>query len=285
MSGIPNNNVTTMTFADTADVEPVTEADIAQADADADAAEQAVTDLERRVVEGDESVTAEQIEKQRGESRFARLRAAMVARKRARAVEAERLRKADALRAEIEAHSTEFGAHLAGLMLVAEQHLTEFFVLCRQRDAKVRDWRLRAAELNLGRHMGTFAPGEENARLGMNERELYAGDRVIDMAELDTRGQAEQAVRRALDNAREGRGVAVETSEGREAYAALAAIDTRTLKPPAEDVKFYLSEGGAVLQYAEEPPEDVRARVTPLSRKEAERIVREQTLSTRMTAK
>jgi hypothetical protein len=171
------------------------------------------------------------------------------------------------------------------VMLAAEQRLTEFFALCRQRDARVHDWRVRAAQLNLGRHLGPFAPSEENARLGMNERELYAGDRVIDMAELDTRGQAEQAVRRALDNAREGRADSSGTTQGSVEYLALMAIDTRMLKPPADDVRFYLSEGGAVLQYTEEPPEVVRDRVKPISRKEAERITREQTLSTRTPSK
>lgn len=82
-------------------IEPVSDEDVDQAEREATEAEQLAAALEQRVVNGDDSVTPEQIDSQRSLSRFARLRVAATRRKATRAKAAARMRELAELRDQV----------------------------------------------------------------------------------------------------------------------------------------------------------------------------------------
>ncbi|XVV05829.1 hypothetical protein ACQPW3_10735 [Actinosynnema sp. CA-248983] len=185
-------------LAEAEQVEPFTAADVETAEQEAAAAEAETGALEERVLAGDESVTADAIEKQRGLSRFARLRAGAAARKAERAKQAARLKACDALRQEIEAHSPNTGPKLAKALRKAEAALAEVFRIEHERNQQVGAWRQRAVELGVPEHRTPFVPPAEHGHLGLHGRNLIAGGR-----RLESVVDVEPLVRQTLLRAKE----------------------------------------------------------------------------------
>lgn len=98
------------------------------------------SELERRVAHGDDDVTAEQIDRQHGLSRFAMLRAADARRKAELAQHARVVQARKELRAEIETASLHSGEKLAGLLRAADSAVRAFAAAADERDATISGW-------------------------------------------------------------------------------------------------------------------------------------------------
>lgn len=202
-------DVTSITEAE--QVEPFTNEDVQAAEQEASSAEAEVTALEERVRAGDESVTHEQIERQRGLSRFAKLRAEAAVRKAERSKQAERLKQLDALRQEIEADSAGVGEQFAKALRKAEAALTEVFRIERERNEKVGGWRQRAIALDVPEHNSPVAPTAESCGLGVQRNgKLIAGERRFERSI-----SADAWVQKVVERAKEaGRGMPYEGVRG-----------------------------------------------------------------------
>jgi hypothetical protein len=249
-------------------VEKVTEADVEAAEQEAADAEAEVNALEERVLAGDESVTADAIEKQRGLSRFAKLLAQRTARKAERAKQAARLKACDALRQEIEAHSTEVGPKLAKALRKAEAALTEVFRIEYERNVQVGQWRRRASELGVPEHRSPFAPPAEHAHLALNRRQVIAGRRRLDST-IEVDSWVQMVVKRAKEG---GRGIlydGVRSTDDPAEYA--TKVDAEENADPDADAEFYQNtETGSIRQFGpgHAPVDDPTMR--KISRREAE---------------
>lgn len=250
-------------------VEEVTDADVEAAEQEATNAEAEVTALEERVLAGDESVTADAIEKQRGLSRWARLRAGAAARKAERAKHAARLKACDQLRQEIEAHSTEVGPRLAKALRRAEAALTEVFQIEHERNQQVGQWRRRASELGVPEHRSPFAPPAEHAHLGLNGRQIIAGRRRLDSI-VGVDSWVQMVVKRAQEG---GRGILYDGVRGTSDPAEHAArVDAEQNTEPAADDEFWQNtQTGAVWQFGPGHGPENDPNMRKISRREAER--------------
>lgn len=250
-------------------VEPVTDEDVVTTEQEAAEAEAEIGRLEERVLAGDETVTPEQIEKQRGLSRFAKLRAEAAARKAARSKQAERLKRCDALRQEIEAHSTGVGEQLAKALRKAEAALTAVYELEVERNRKVGEWRARAHDLGVPEHRSPFAPPAEHAHLGLEARKIIAGRRRLDNV-VDVEHWVGLVVARAKEaTTRHGHSGTKTTADPFE-YA--VKVDAAEETEPPQDVEFWQNvETGGIWQMGvgRGPVDDPKMR--QISRREAER--------------
>lgn len=252
--------------------ETASEDTVTAARAEAEAAEAAVEALEAAVVEGDETITPDDIERERGKSRFARLREKAAALKADRARRAARLRALDDLRRDIEAHSGTIGRDLAKSLEKAEKALIEFYRLASERDAAVHEFGKRAILLDLPRHMAPFAPGKEHAHVGLNEHRLFAGERRIDRGGVQVGGYVDAMVRRAAAAAKGHN----PSQDDLALYDHVVKVDALEDTGPGDDALFYTNSTGRVFVYdLDHEPNDVAIRaggLTKISRSEAKRI-------------
>ncbi|GAA3737985.1 hypothetical protein HDA32_005364 [Spinactinospora alkalitolerans] len=121
---------------------------VADAEHEAAEAEHLVEALEERVRDGDDSVTPEQVEQQRGLSHFARLRVEAARRKAEKAREKERRRQLDALRADIDARDDDV-TRIVELRAQAEQAVEAFAQACDDRNRWIRQTVRRMKELDV----------------------------------------------------------------------------------------------------------------------------------------
>ena len=147
--------------------------------AEREAAEHAqkATELERQVAEGADGITAEQIDRQHGRARFAKLRAAGARRKAELAEQARVVQDRKALRVEIESGAVHSGEKLAGLLRAADTAVRAFAAAADERDATVSGWVRRLKELGVP-HTGAPSPDHEGLGQG-GPGDVLAGDLVI----------------------------------------------------------------------------------------------------------
>ncbi len=153
------------------------ELEVTAADREAEEHARMATDLERRVAEGDDDVTAEQIDRQHGLSRFAKLRAAGARRKAELAQQARVVQARKDLRAEIESTSLHSGEHLAGLFRAVDDAVRSFVAAADERDAVLSGWIKRLKELGVP-HTGHPSPDHEGLGQG-GAGDVLAGDLAI----------------------------------------------------------------------------------------------------------
>lgn len=110
---------------------------ITTADNEATEAARLVEELEEQVRNGDTTITPDQIEQQRGLSRFARLRAEAARRKAERDQAKQRRNDINAVVADIDAH-TDDTARLVELRHQAEAAVEAFVTACEERNQWVR---------------------------------------------------------------------------------------------------------------------------------------------------
>lgn len=146
--------------------------------AEREAAEHArkASELERRVAEGHDGITADEIEKQHGLARFAKLRAAGARRKAELAEQARTVQARKDLRVEIEKATVRSGAALAGLLKAADTAIRAFTAAADEHDNKVHDWKVRLGQLDVP-STGYALPDFQG--LGHSHTDVLAGDRVI----------------------------------------------------------------------------------------------------------
>ncbi|GGK59944.1 hypothetical protein Ppa06_26330 [Planomonospora parontospora subsp. parontospora] len=262
------------------DVGQVNEQDVQQAEQEAAEAEQLVDALEKRVIDGDEDITVEQITSQRELGRFARLRAQATARKAERARRAARLKALDELRAEIEAYATDGGAHLAKLAKEAEDANAAFLAAVAERNTRLQTWRKLMLGHEVPRHASPITPPAEHAHLGHTDAgQIIAGQRRMNRVDADE--WFGHMIRAALHRAGTavklhlgGRTVTVDPASRDQVaalagYARLAQVDA----PAGEadpNLRFFLTSGGSVLALDREPnAAEARGIERELSRKEA----------------
>lgn len=154
--------------------------DVAKAEQEAAEAEQLIATLERKVEDGDETITPEQITAQVGLSRFAKLRLAAV-RKKADAARERRNRQARlAIHDEVDAYESTIGQRLAHRLRAVAAAEAEFTALAEEHNAKVNDWRNRAMALGEEK---TLSPARSTARGHLNVSglgiELVVGTRKL----------------------------------------------------------------------------------------------------------
>ncbi|WP_017577171.1 hypothetical protein [Nocardiopsis kunsanensis] len=123
--------------------DPITTADNEAAEAD-----RRVEDLEEQVRNGDDTITADHIEQQRGLSRFAKLRAEAARRKAARNQAKQRRRDIDAVAADIDAQGDDT-ARLIELRNQAESAIEAFAAACEERNQWVRHTAARLRSLDV----------------------------------------------------------------------------------------------------------------------------------------
>ncbi|GAA4040964.1 hypothetical protein GCM10023063_28360 [Arthrobacter methylotrophus] len=246
---------------------PVTDDDVAAAQAAADDAQALIARLEEAVASGDETVTAEQIVAQESLSRFAKLRAEATRRKAAKTREAARLRDCEALRAEIEQHATDGGEQLAGLLRKVEESITAFVSAVGDRNALVTGWVDRAKSLDIPEHKYPVAPPAEHGRVGLGfDGKVIAGMRHVERVNADHHINSLLGV---LNRAEVLHDPKVNPGAEGDIYAALAAVDAPIETPT--NLYFYRNTSGAV--FAKDQPfaddEVKRAQLTKISRAEA----------------
>lgn len=122
-------------------IEPVSPAEAAQAEQEAEEAARLVDALEERVRQGDPDITPEQIEQQRDLAGFAKLRAEATARRVERARQAARLRELGDLADEMRARSAEDATTYAALLQTIENAVIELVTYTRDRDETIHGWR------------------------------------------------------------------------------------------------------------------------------------------------
>lgn len=145
-----------------------TPADVAQAERDVAQAAEQVTTLERRVVEGDEEITPDEIEKAKSLRGFAKLRAEAIRRKAERTARAKRLRAGDELRAEIEAYTTTAGPRLVKLLRSVEKAIDAFTAAVDERNQVTSGYFERMRDLGVPNHDNPLPlPSAEHAHLGI----------------------------------------------------------------------------------------------------------------------
>ncbi|MFV2102809.1 hypothetical protein [Micromonospora sp. LOL_024] len=154
-------------------VEPVAPDAVTLAEREAKEAAALVDALERRVVDGDDTVTAEQIEQADKLGRFARLRAQHTAKKAAKAQHAAWLRECGQIRAEMEAYAPGLADRLTEKLKVAEQALTDVVAMANDHNTRVADWRRRMVTLGNLEHTNPLVPPASQAHIG------YRGSKVI----------------------------------------------------------------------------------------------------------
>ena len=153
------------------------ELDVTAAEQDAEEHARKALELERLVADGDDSVTAEQIDQQHSLSRFARLRAAGARRKAELAEHARIVRARKDLRAEIETTSVHSAEHLAELLRAADNAVRAFIAAADERDAVISNWVRRVQALGVP-HTG--APSTHHEGLGLDgPGDVLAGDLAI----------------------------------------------------------------------------------------------------------
>ncbi|WP_328488238.1 hypothetical protein [Streptomyces zaomyceticus] len=153
-------------------------ADATVADAEQESREAAalVAALEERVRDGDDTVTPKEIATARELGHFAKLRADATARKAADAKRTARLAALTELRADIDAYTETTDTdqlidNIFDALLAYTQHFTAH-------NERVNQWRTRMAELGVPKIMGPDLVSADDAHLGINGRELYAGRTV-----------------------------------------------------------------------------------------------------------
>ncbi|MBO2456558.1 hypothetical protein [Actinomadura violacea] len=263
-----------------ADAGHVTPGDVRQAEQEAADAAALVDALEGRVIDGDESVTADQISAQRDLSRFAELRAQATARKAKRAARAARLTDCETLRAEIEAYATGTGARYAELLQAAEDAVAAFTAAVADRNAQIGTWRARMAELGVPAHGNPLVPPAEHAHLGqLPGSGVIAGRRRLDT--VDPGPWLGRMLGRVADaHARPGGltlrpgnkiepGASISPRPAADVYDQLAEVDAPVQDPP-ENLRFFRTTGGAVLVLDHEPTEhEARGITAEITRGEA----------------
>lgn len=164
------------------DPDVVTDADVEAAETAAQEAQDLVAELENKVLNGDVTVTPEEIVAQESLGRFARLRAAATRRKAAKSKETARLLACEALYDDIDAHATDGGEHLATLLHAVEDAITAFSASVTERNSTIQVWRERALALDIPNHAAPVAPPTTHGRVGLapNGRDgVIAGRRAV----------------------------------------------------------------------------------------------------------
>lgn len=256
----------------------VTPADVRQAEQDAKDAAALVDALEEQVIDGDDEITADEIEAQRKLSGFAKLRAQATARKAERAARAARLKKCDELRAEIEAYATDTGERYVALLQAAEDAVAAFTDAVRDRNTQLDQWRHRMVELQIPKHGNPLVPPAEHAHLGLNGKQVIAGRRRLD--KVDPGAWLGRMLARVASAHHPVRGMDMDTGTAfgqftvppanpGDHYAKLARVDAPVGDPP-DNIRFFLTTGGGVIEMDHEPNEiEARGIVREISRREA----------------
>ncbi|WP_113717305.1 hypothetical protein [Arthrobacter dokdonensis] len=150
----------------------VTDADVDAADAAAKEAQDLVAELEEKVINGDDTVTPDQIVAQESLGRFARLRAAATRRKADAAKEAARLRDCQILHDEMTDYASKDGQRLANLYQAIYDAREEFQAVVEERNATVASWHRRAEALGIAQDDGRPVPKENDGRVSLGRGTL-----------------------------------------------------------------------------------------------------------------
>lgn len=174
------NSAWPTTVEDALTVEHVSPEQVAQAEREAREAAALVEALERRVVDGDESVTADEIDQAEKVGRFARLRAKHTAAKAAKAKHAAWLRACGDIRAEMEAYAPGLGDRVTERLQAAEQALNDVVAIANAHNAKVADWRRRMVDLGDLEHTNPLVPPAGQAHIGYQGRKVIVRRRRLE---------------------------------------------------------------------------------------------------------
>lgn len=254
---------------------PVTDADVKAAEQEARDAENLVEALEARVVNGDDTVTPEDISNQEALSRFAKLRARSTANKAAKSKAAARLAACDSLNKDIQAHAKNEGPELAKLLKTAHDAIVAFTDAVESRNKTVAGYVARAHELDIPEHKWPIAPPAEHGRVGLRlsgslahggSCGVIAGNRTIATLSANTFVNGLLALL-----SREGKLTVDErVSASPDLFGSLADIDAEA--PAPKEKFFYRGSGGGAVIGKEVPftPEEMRSfHVTEITREEA----------------
>ncbi|SDP74167.1 hypothetical protein SAMN04487914_13248 [Arthrobacter sp. ok909] len=251
----------------------VIDAEVAAAESEAREAEALVRQLENRVIEGDATVTPDQISAQESLSRFARLRAQFTVNKAAKAQEAARLQACEALNAEIAAHAKDDGRRFSDQLKTAVDALRAFHDAVEERNVKVREFRQRAQALGVPEqlHTGPVPATHGGVRLTPGgDAGMSAGVKVgrlrVDGVDADT------FMNRALDLlVREGKlKILGFIDAGEDLFGDLVRIDEEVPENTAKH--FYRGPNGTVFR-KDDPftaDEIKRAELTVITKAEAD---------------
>jgi hypothetical protein len=235
--------------------EVTTEADVAAAEAEAAEAEALVAALEKSVIDGDDSITPDQLTTQEGLSRFARLRAEATRRKAARSKEAARLAAANGLREEMEAYAFGSGKALAKRLRAVAAAEEAFLAAAKDHNGKVMSWLGRAEKIGIPESDMRPVPPAEDGRLAIGRRggTIHVGRRLLEPFD----GLGMLKMHRDKPDHRS------------KVYENLEGIDAELPNPTSQH--FYRGAGGAIVgvDIPFTPDEVKRNGLTKLTRKQA----------------
>lgn len=236
--------------------ETAEDVDVTSAEQEAAEAEALVASLERKIREGDDGVSHDQLTSTRSLAEFARLRVQGIRAKAAKARAARRTAAAEALRAEVEAYAKGVGGKLADGLRAIQAAEDAFVAVADEHDAKVLEWRKRANALGIPESDGRPMPPAEDGRLALPRADgsgLQAGRRHLELAH--GKGTLER-FRTHTDRAA--------------LVAVIARLDAEQAEPEG-DLYFYRGAGGGVHVMDHPIPDEQLKRdgITVLTREEA----------------
>ena len=222
---------------------------LADAEQEVREAENLVEALEEAVRSGNESITHERLEKERGLLSFVRLRQEAAKRKAAKVKEAARLAECEALHTDILAHAVGEGERFSELLRTAVEAFGAFHDAVEERNTRIRGYRQRAEGLGVPehKHNGPVPSTHGGVRLaagggpGLNAG-VVVGRRRVDSID------ASIFMNRALDLlVLKGKLKLMDfVSAGEDLFGDLARIDAEA--PESSARYFYRGPGGAVFR-------------------------------------
>ncbi|RFA10389.1 hypothetical protein B7R54_15130 [Subtercola boreus] len=234
--------------------EDVTQADVDAAEAAANAATALVAELEGRVIEGDETVTPDDITAQEGRSRFARLFVEGVRRRAEESKVARRLKALEGLREEIELYATGSGLEFATLLRAVKSAEEAFTSAVQNHNENVRGWYVKAERLGASVTDGRPMPPAEDGRLALGRKvgDLHVGRRWLSHVDEV----------QFLETSRT-------TSSPDALFSEIEAIDSEV--PESNASYFYRGSGGAVIamDHPANADEIANGALVQISRKDA----------------
>lgn len=159
--------------------------EVAAAEAEAAEAQALIAALEQAVIDGDETITPEQLSAQEGLSRFARLRAEQTRKKAAKSKEAARQARLTSLRKEIEAEAHSAQNEIRSLVKTADEAISAIAVAAHSRNEKFREWRQRMIDLGVPAKGPDFlVPSKDHGNMaysaGYGTSGIQVGTRLLD---------------------------------------------------------------------------------------------------------
>ncbi|WP_405017386.1 hypothetical protein OHV05_10130 [Kitasatospora sp. NBC_00070] len=145
------------------------------------AAQRLVTELEERVLGGEDSITHADLTTARSEAQHSALKAEAARRAAALAEDTSRLAACEELRAEIEASAAVTGERLVTLLRSAEQAVRAFIEATDERNTQVKGWARQMKTLGVPKDDSAMPHAKDGRLVARSFGTLHAGTRTVEL--------------------------------------------------------------------------------------------------------